>query len=222
MLLNEITQPSDMRQLQHRLKNWSSWLVQGSHTPEDITDALQDEISDVAIVSMKRSPNVDKGDMSASAYYEPEADEEGDIPFEIELYFSNKDDQIVINNPDPLVNRVMDMLKHEMLHQKQYHSRDFIEPPEGKDRRDSNYEYMSRTDEIEAYAMNIADELVRAAGKDGALQLLRIANKTAQFKNELGQFLSPDLFAYMSMWNFDSKHPILKRLLKKIYQFIVH
>ena len=78
MLLNEITQPSDMRQLQHRLKNWSSWLVQGSHTPEDITDALQDEISDVAIVSMKRSPNVDKGDMSASAYYEPEADEEGE------------------------------------------------------------------------------------------------------------------------------------------------
>ena len=220
MLLNEITQPSDMRQLQQRLQTWSRWLVQGSHTPEDITDALQDEIGDIASVSMKRSPNVDKGDMSASAYYEPDADEEGDTPFEIELYFSDKEDQMVINNPDPLVNRVVDMLKHEMIHQKQYRSRDFIEPPEGKDRRDSNYEYMSRTDEIEAYAMNIADELVRQAGKDGALQLLRMANKTAQFKNEMGQFLSPDLFAYMGMWNFDSKHPVIKRLLKKIYQYI--
>jgi hypothetical protein len=79
---------------------------------------------------------------------------------------------------------------------------------------------MSRGDEIEAYAMNISDELYRQVGKDDAIKLLRMAGKTAQFKNEMGQFLSPDLFAYMGMWNFDSKHPVIKRLLKRIYQYI--
>ena len=79
---------------------------------------------------------------------------------------------------------------------------------------------MSRTDEIEAYAMNIADELVRKADKDGALALLRMANKTAQFKDEMGNLLSPDLFAYMGLWDFKSNHPVLKRLLKKVYQYI--
>ncbi len=79
---------------------------------------------------------------------------------------------------------------------------------------------MSRTDEIEAYAMNIADELVRKADKDGALALLRMANKTAQFKDEMGDLLSPDLFAYMALWDFKSNHPVLKRLLKKVYQYI--
>ena len=68
--------------------------------------------------------------------------------------------------------------------------------------------------------MNIADELVRKVDKDGALKLLRMANKTAQFKDEMGDLLAPDLFAYMSMWDFDSKHPVIKRLLKKIYQYI--
>ena len=90
----------------------------------------------------------------------------------------------------------------------------------GIDRRDINYEYMSRPDEIEAYAMNIADELVRKAGKDGAIDLLRMANKTAQFKDEMGNLLSPNLFAYLGMWKFNSKHPVLKRLYKKIYQYI--
>ena len=113
------------------------------------------------------------------------------------------------------------MFKHEMLHQRQAQSRDYLDHSAGKDQRDSNYEYMSRGDEIEAYAQDIADELVQKTSKEDAIDLLRMANKTAQFKDEMGNFLSPELFGYMAMWNFDSKHPVIKRLLKKIYQFIV-
>jgi hypothetical protein len=79
---------------------------------------------------------------------------------------------------------------------------------------------MSRPDEIEAYAMNIGDEFIRNVGKDGAIDLLRMAKKTAQFKNELGQFLSPDLLAYFALFNFDSNNPVIKKLIKKIYQYI--
>jgi len=158
--------------------------------------------------------------MNASAAYEQDDDEDGEIPFEITLVFSNKEDRMAINDPNPLINRILDMMKHEMIHQKQARARDFEDYTQGKDKRNMNYEYMSRPDEIEAYAMNIADELYRKVGKEDAIALLRMANKTAQFKDEMGNFLSPDLFAYMGMWNFDSKHPVIKRLLKKIYQYI--
>ena len=221
MLLNEITQPSDMQSLTMRLQSWKDWLTQGSHTPKEITDELRNNIGDIADVEMLTSPNVDKGDMNASAYYDQDADQDGDIPFGIELYFSDKEDQrMTINNPDPLVDRVTDMMKHEMLHQRQAQARDYEDHSAGKDKRDSNYEYMSRGDEIEAYAMNIADELVKKTSKKEAINLLRMANKTAQFKDEMGNFLSPELFGYMAMWDFDSKHPVIKRLLKKIYQYI--
>ena len=221
MLLNEITQPSDMQSLTMRLQSWKDWLTQGSHTPKEITDELRNNIGDIVDVEMLTSPNVDKGDMNASAYYDQDADQDGDIPFGIELYFSDKEDQrMTINNPDPLVDRVTDMMKHEMLHQRQAQARDYEDHSAGKDKRDGNYEYMSRGDEIEAYAMNIADELVKKTSKKEAINLLRMANKTAQFKDEMGNFLSPELFGYMAMWDFDSKHPVIKRLLKKIYQYI--
>ena len=221
MLLNELTKPTNMQQLQMRLQAWKDWLVQGSHTPKEITDNLSDNIGDITHVSMKQVEGIPKGDMNASAFYEQDLDEDGKIPFEIELYFSKEDDQpMTITNPDPLVNKVIEILKHEFLHQKQARARDFEEPTMGKDNRNTSYEYMSRPDEIEAYAMNIADELVKKADKDGALALLRMANKTAQFKDKMGNLLSPELFAYMGMWDFNSKHPVIRRLLKKIYQYI--
>jgi len=220
MLLNEITQPSDMQSLKMRLQSFSDWLVQGNHTPKEIATELENNIGDITRVEMELSPNVDKGDMNASAAYEQDDDEDGEIPFEITLVFSNKEDRMTVQDPNPLINRILDMMKHEMIHQKQARARDFEQYTQGKDSRSQNYEYMSRPDEIEAYAMNIADELVRKTDKASAIALLRMANKTAQFKDEMGNFLSPDLFAYMGMWNFDSKHPVIKRLLKKIYQYI--
>ena len=124
MLLNEITQPSDMQSLKQRLKSFSDWLTQGNRTPEDITDALQDEISDIVRVRMERSPNVDKGDVNASAAYEQDDDEDGEIPFEITLVFSDKEDRMTVSDPNPLINRILDMMKHEMIHQKQARARD--------------------------------------------------------------------------------------------------
>jgi len=220
MLLKEITQPSDMQELKMRLTSFRDWLTQGSHTPKEIATELESNIGDITRVEMELSPNVDKGDMNASAAYEQDDDEDGEIPFEITLVFSNKEDRMTVQDPNPLINRILDMMKHEMIHQKQARARDFEQYTQGKDSRNQNYEYMSRPDEIEAYAMNIADELVRKTDKASAIALLRMANKTAQFKDEMVNFLSPDLFAYMGMWNFDSKHPVIKRLLKKIYQYI--
>ena len=39
-------------------------------------------------------------------------------------------------------------------------------------------------------------------------------------KTEVGYFLSPDLLAYFALFDWDTNHPVMKRLLKKIYQHI--
>lgn len=220
MRLFEITQPSEISDIQQKLSLWGKWMVQSPRTPKEVTKKLRSLLKGIADVSMIESPNLQSGDVSVSAYYDQDADEDGDVPFEIELFFSDAEDQLNFTDAQTLIDRIEDTLKHEMLHQTQAQSRDYLPRPPGKDPRDQNYEYMSRPDEIEAYAMNIADELVRKADKDGALSLLRMANKTAQFKDQMGRLLSPDLLAYMSMWNFDAGHPVIKRLLKKIYQYI--
>src|SRR5210317_355311 len=81
-------------------------------------------------------------------------------------------------------------------------------------------EYLGNDDEIEAFAKNISTELIRKAGKEGSLDLLRMANKTAGFKDEMGYLLSPNLLGYLAMWGFDTKHPVIKKLLKKVYNYI--
>lgn len=210
MKIFEITQPSkiDLKDLDTKL--------QGEMEYTEISQLMSKTFPEFK-TEIETTPDLEIGQGSVGAVYEPQTDE-------IIIYptFSSKSKSIVWDNNSRtgFINRLHDVIKHELLHQTQYSKRDGLDGPEGKDKRSTEYEYMSRTDEIEAYAMNIADELVRKADKDGALALLRMANKTAQFKDEMGNLLSPDLFAYMGLWDFKSNHPVLKRLLKKVYQYI--
>lgn len=221
MLVKEITQRDtyDITKLQSMLG--------GEQSRQQIATIVrkfaQDQTGERIKVSAHSSPAVDSGSMNLGAYYDPEndEDEEGHI-IELQLAFSPKDKTVKWSEEgkEYFIHQLADALKHEMLHAYQHRNRDFHPGRDGYDQRDSNYEYMTRPDEIEAYAMNIADELVRKAGKDGALQLLRMAGKTAQFKDEMGNFLSPNLMAYFAMFDWRADHPVMKRLLKRIYQSI--
>ena len=221
MLVKEITQgyTYDIAKLQSALG--------GEQSRKEIATIVrkfaQEQTGERIKVTTHSAPQVDSGSMNLGAYYDPEndEDEEGHI-IELQLAFSPKDKTLKWSEEGKryFVNELADVLKHEMLHAQQHRSRDFHPGRVGYDQRDLNYEYMTRPDEIEAYAMNIADELVRKAGKDGALELLRMAGKTAQFKDEMGNFLSPNLMAYFAMFDWRAEHPVMKRLLKRIYQFI--
>jgi hypothetical protein len=162
--------------------------------------------------------------MNISAHYDPDKDEEGDLPIHIDLFFSNEDtDQLTWTKEGRkfFLYNLQDVMKHELLHMKQHRQRDFHPGKDGYvSDKGMEREYMSRPDEIEAYAMNIGDEFIRKVGKEGAVDLLRMAKKTAQFKNELDEFLSPDLLAYFALFNWDTNHTVVKRLIKKIYQYI--
>ena len=147
-------------------------------------------------VDIHKSIKVDQGSMNIGAHYDPDKDEEGHLPIHIDLFFSNEDtNQLTWTRQGRkfFLYNLQDVMKHELLHMKQHRQRDFHPGKNGYDNRSMEYEYMSRPDEIEAYAMNIADELTRHVGNEGAFELLRMAKKTAQFKTEIGHFLSPNL-----------------------------
>ena len=151
-------------------------------------------------------------------------DEEGGIPIHIDLFFSNKDDGYLEWTKEGrkfFLYKIKDVMKHELLHMKQHRVRDFHPGRDGYvNDQGMEYEYMSRPDEIEAYAMNIADELKRAVGKEKAFDLLRSAVKTSTLKDKFDHLLAPDLMAYFVLFKYDPTHPVLKKLLKKIYIYL--
>jgi len=218
MLINEIITPDDFKfDMSGIAKD-----INGTQSFREIITVVEKHFP-MAEVNVIRVPDLKEGELTIGAHYDPEKDEEEETAVFIRIVFSEDGPESFTWNSDSkkyFLNKLKDALKHELLHMKQYRDRDFHAGNDGYDDSDMEHEYMSRPDEIEAYAMNIGDEFIRKVGKDGAVDLLRMAKKTAQFKNKLGQFLSPDLLAYFALFNWDTNHPVIKRLIKKIYQHI--
>ena len=218
MLIKEIVMPDGQEfDLEGIAKD-----INGTQSFREIITVVEKHFP-IASVKIKRVPELEEGELTLGAHYDPELDEDGETAVFIKIVFS-KDGPASFtwtkNSKKYFLNHLKDTLKHELLHMKQYRNRDYHPGSEGYDKSDSHKEYMSRPDEIEAYAMNIGDEFIRKVGKEGAIDLLRMAKKTAQFKTKVGQFLSPDLLGYFALFNWDTNNPVIKRLIKKIYLYI--
>lgn len=226
MQITEITKPIT-RDISKELKPFADWLSSGEKSFKEIADQLQKNLAGIGLdvnVGYLKSPHVDSGDMNMNAYYDPEADEqEDDAPFGIDLVFSEKDKKLDFSDDGikTIITRIDDVMQHEIIHQKQHQARDWHDGRRGYvHNQGREIEYMSRADEIEAYAKNIADELARHAGsKQGAIDLLRSATNTAKLKS-MGNLVSPNLFAYFALFGFDTAHPVIKRLLKKAVEYL--
>jgi len=230
MRFYELVENINRKELEDSLQPFLTFISSGKPIPrKDIARELQASLEalDVAEVNVTVSDHVDSGDMNLNAYYDPDEDEEEFEPFFIDLVFSPKDKTIRFD-PEGVENikdRIIDALEHEMIHMNQYRGRGFVKQrgyrTKTKDPKKAQVkQYLGNDDEIQAFAKNIASELVRKADKDGAVELLRMANKTAQFKDEMGYLLSPNLFGYLAAWDFDATHPVIKKLLKKVYNYI--
>ena len=218
MLISEIITPDGQEfDLDNITKD-----INGTQSHNEIVDIVEKHFP-IASVTIKRVPELEEGELTLGAHYDPELDEDGETAVFIKIVFSTEGPESFTwskNSKKYFLNRLKDTLKHELLHMKQHRMRDYHPGSEGYDNSDNNKEYMSRPDEIEAYAMNIGDEFIRKVGKDGAIDLLRMAKKTAQFKTKVGHFLSPDLLAYFALFDWDTNNPVIKRLIKKIYLYI--
>ena len=156
---------------------------------------------------------VDQNDINITAYYDQEHDEEGRISIEIVLITNPVDDYLIIDQEGwaTFTDRLADSLAHELIHMRQSRDRGFqsFEP-----RRkhvynlDEAVRYLADPDEIDAYAHNIAVELQECSNPLESLQNVQ----TLSTKD------SVNLWAYVHA--FSPNHPVIKRLLKKIYKLL--
>ena len=208
MRLFEITEPRNIpiAQLSRQLT--------GTQDIEDISLIVQKAFPDLNVDSMQNK-QIDTNTVNVGAFY----DDEEDNDITVELMFSDED-TITWNaeNRKHFLRRLQSTIKHEYMHADQHAARDYDGDSYGMDDSTTSREYYSRGDEIEAYAMNIADELERKQGLEGAMQTLRTVTKSSQLKDKLGYLLSPDLKGYID--EFDDNPRVIKALLKKIYQFL--
>ena len=219
MLVNEITKKEENEL--YRLNN----LLSGTQTRRVILNtvselfawAINHEI-DVTMATSKKVPNNYVG---VNAFYDPEADEDDDVAVEVVLVFNpaNKSIEWDKNSTRHFVNELVDAVKHELLHAHQHRARDYVGGHKAYDKSNNTTEYMSNADEIDAFAMNIADELHRNSNDKEVFELLRSAKTTADLKNELGMLLSPNLKGYYMTFTKDSS--VLKRVLKKVYARLI-
>jgi hypothetical protein len=225
MLLFEIQQPRSRSELEKSLDSFLNYLsMEDDLQPKFIAKKLHHTIVHlgVAKVSVEFTDNVDVNDMNLNATYDPWDDEDEQDPYRIELLFNPKNKDRIKFTTDTIEEikyRIIDALEHEMIHSMQYRNRDFVTQ---KNYRSKNREksYLGNQDEIEAFAKNISSELLRHADKESALEMLRKANSTTELRDKLGNLLSPNLVGYLNAWDFNTRHPVIKKLLKKTYFYI--
>ena len=230
MLMMEFTEPANRKEIEASIQPFLNFLLSGKEIPlKSIAKKLEQATKSIGVdeVNILQSKNVEVGDMNMNASYDPIDDQEGFNHFEIELIFS-KEDKTIAFSPEGVENikhRIVDVLEHELIHKNQYRGRGFkkqreFKPKKGlSDKITKTRQYLGNDDEIEAYAKNIASELIRKSDKETALTLLRMAGKTAQYR-EKKNLLSPNLFGYFAAFDFDTNHPVIKKLLKKIWAYI--
>jgi len=198
-------------------------------TPRILANHIKKIAGQETVITISQNSQVDKNDIVLNAYYDPDEDEIGNKPFEVCLVFNPDDKHVNMNREDmrEFAGKLIEYLEHEMIHRAQYQSRNFkankmyrslAEDPKTR----SEQEYLGNTDEIEAYAANLARELQRKTGNyEQTIRLLRNFAATAMTRDQAGRLLSPNLFAYFKEFGFNTTHPVLKRLLKKTYQYVV-
>ena len=169
-------------------------------------------------VKHAEAAQVDQNDIDLNGFYDGGLDEAGDIPIEIYLVTNPMQDVMLIDAEqfNIISRRIADTLSHEVIHMHQYRARDFlevekIEYTEFEDEEEENRWYLSSPDEINAYAYNIANELL---DKHNYPQVLEKLNKVKDISIED----SINLWAYVQAFSKDVNHPVLKRLIKKVYK----
>ena len=199
----------------------------GTQSHEEVADIVADQFPDVQVI-IRNSPIYDMGpDMAlTTGFYDPPTDDEEEN-VGLDLLFDNPDREITWNNSNrkQFLRSIQDTLEHELLHRNQERSRQgrgYERDFERGDRyvRDKSEPYYSVDDEIEAFAMNAAAQVMRDARNDKqrALEILRNARSAEELKNQLTGKKGSDLKRYLE--KFQPGDPTLKRFLKKVVQFI--
>jgi len=166
---------------------------------------------DLAIKS-KKDKNLDWDKWYVMAYYDAHEDKQGETPIEIIVYHNLQgNEEFGARQITSFLTEIYDAVAHEYRHQYQSMRRDFY--PYAAKPFEPYDEYLSDQDELDAYAVSIAIELLRTMDAPRARRNLSRFSKMSKMRTGLN-LSSPMLRAYMSHFGLNSA---TRRLAKKVY-----
>ena len=150
------------------------------------------------------------------AYYDAEDDYNNFTPIEVVIHhnFADGDNFSKIQISEFLV-QIFDAVVHEFRHRHQSTKRNY--QIYSNHHQDPYKEYLSDPDEVDAYAVSIAIELLRVLPKDRAIRYLSRVKVLAKMRKG-NAYASANLQSYIA--HFDIDH-ITKTLTKKVYKHLL-
>lgn len=175
-------------------------------------------------ISKNYDKKVDSGHVYLGGTYYSEEDRQKKKCLEL-VFLYNPNDKFLYYNRQKymkLCRLFADTVLHEIMHMRQYRRRNFKILPEyasnaEKTEQRQEQSYLGSTDEIDAYAFNIACELMDKF-KNNQRQVIRYLNEDQ--KNKRRRFDSWRM--YLKAFNHDHDHIIIKRVKKKVIRYLPH
>lgn len=166
-------------------------------------------------IKTKKDKHLESFEFYVNAYYDSEDDFNNDTPIEVIVHHNFDDVSMFTSSQltDFLI-QIYDATVHEYRHQKQSASRNYqtysshIQTP--------YEEYLTDPDEVDAYALSIAIELLRAMHKERAKKYLTRIHTLAKMRVNNG-YVSPNLKAYIEHFGINAT---TKKLSKKVYKHL--
>lgn len=178
-----------------------------------IRKSFKDYGFDLSIKTVK-SNNLGENEFYVEAYYYEDKDFNEDPPIEVVVYHCFEQvRRFQTTQITEFLVQIYDAVVHELRHQHQYHSRDFEHYTTTKQGYTA---YLADPDELDAYAVSIAIELLRQMPKSRAELYMGRLSTFAKMKRN-GLLISPTLISYVGHFK---GNPLLKNLAKKVYKHL--
>ena len=166
-------------------------------------------------IKTKKDRMLDHSSFFVNAFYDPEDDRSSETPIEVMVYHSFESEDLFYEQQiTEFLIQIYDAVVHELRHQQQSRQRnydvfsDHAQEPFSK--------YLADPDELDAYALSIAIELLRAMPVYRAQKYMTRMSVLSKLKHST-ILISPNLRAYVEHFN---NNPLLKRLAKKVYKHL--
>lgn len=179
-----------------------------------IRKEFQDHDFDIKFKS-KKNLDLNPCQYYVMAFYDADDDFNNETPIEVIIHhnFSDKD-RFQNSQLTDLLIQIFDAAVHEIRHQRQSRQRNY--QIYSHHESEPYQKYLADPDELDAYALSIAIELLRLMPSHRAQRYM--TRMTVLSKMRLGHvYASPTLRGYIEYYR---RNPLLKKLAKKIYKHL--
>ena len=166
-------------------------------------------------IKTKKDKFLSTAEFYVNAYYDAEDDFNNETPIEIIIHHNFNDTDVFSQTQitDFLI-QIYDAVVHEYRHQQQSLKRNY-EVYSDHDQSPYN-EYLTDPDEIDAYALSIAIELLRHMNKERAKRYMSRITIMAKMRQN-NMLVSPNLKSYIDHFGLNN---VTKKISKKVYKHL--